>query len=334
MNVATSMLKHWLRRLLYLTGMLGLVHRVRNRRTLTVLMYHRVLPASSTAFELAEREFTFSVDGFARSLDFLQRHYNIISLADLRAAIGQGRPLPDRAALITFDDGWRDTLVYALPVLRRRNIPGLLFLATEAIELASTRWWQDILVEILASPQKTAALLAKLDLEGSTLAGPSAARRITAVLGELPEQKRQVLLGQLGSAEIQERQMLSQDDLASLKSLICVGGHGHTHVPLSESRSLVGELESCRNCLIENHLVADVMSFPHGAYDDEVVRQARASGFDFLFSSDPVLMDSREIQPEKQLLGRIHIPENQWTCDEAGISFPKLASFLFFRRHA
>jgi hypothetical protein len=30
-------------------------------------------------------------------------------------------------------------------------------------------------------------------------------------------------------------------------------------------------------------------------------------------------------------LGRIHIPENEWTCDGQGIAAEKLATFLFFR---
>lgn len=334
MNVQSSMVKSWLRSVLYRSGVLGLVHRLRNRRTLTVLMFHRVLPASSTEFERAEREFTFSVPGFARCLDFFQRHYNLISIDELRAALEQGGALPDRAAMITFDDGWRDTLVYAVPELRRRQMRGLMFLSTETVELATTRWWQDMLVEVLASPQQAEVFLARLGLDRSDLAGPNQARRVTAVLGELPEQQRHELLDQLVSPTARERQMISQEDLTTLKNLMDVGGHGHTHVPLSESRFQETELANCRKCLIENDVAADVMSFPHGAYDDEVVHQARACGFKFLFSSDPVLINTAEILPEKQLFGRIHVPENQWTCDETGISFPKLASFLFFRRHA
>jgi len=116
-------LKDVARHVLYGSGLLGLAHRVRNRRTLTVLMFHRVLPTNSEAYRHAEREFTFSENGFGRCLDFLRQHYNVVTLADLAAAKNGLKALPDRAALITFDDGWRDTLQYAQPALLQRRLP-------------------------------------------------------------------------------------------------------------------------------------------------------------------------------------------------------------------
>ncbi len=61
---ATAILKDLSRTALYRCGALGAWHRWRNRRALTVLMFHRVLPADHPTFTLAEREFTFTLDGF------------------------------------------------------------------------------------------------------------------------------------------------------------------------------------------------------------------------------------------------------------------------------
>jgi hypothetical protein len=73
------------------------------------------------------------------------------------------------------------------------------------------------------------------------------------------------------------------------------------------------------------------MSFPHGACSSDVVRLAREAGYRYLFLSDPHLVDSENLEADKRPFGRIHVPENQWTCDDQGLSFEKLASFLFFR---
>ena len=64
-----AVLKDALRGALYRCGALGGWHRWRNRHALTVLMFHRVLPVDDPAFVQAEREFTFTLEGFRRTLD-------------------------------------------------------------------------------------------------------------------------------------------------------------------------------------------------------------------------------------------------------------------------
>lgn len=125
MTAVVARMKRVVQWSLYHSGVWGLYHRLRNRRALTVLMFHRVLPASDPAFVLAEREFTFSLDGFGRALDFVQRHYHVLTLRQLVAAREQGASLPPNPLLITFDDGWRDTVVHALPELQRRGLSAL-----------------------------------------------------------------------------------------------------------------------------------------------------------------------------------------------------------------
>jgi peptidoglycan/xylan/chitin deacetylase (PgdA/CDA1 family) len=90
-------------------------------RDLRVLMYHKVndvpgnpvtVPTSLFDEQMAQlRELGYPVVG----LDAVLAHY-------LR-----GEPLPAGATLITFDDGYRDTLEDALPVLRRYGYPAVLF---------------------------------------------------------------------------------------------------------------------------------------------------------------------------------------------------------------
>ena len=144
--------KNGLRAALYHSGVLGAWHRWRNRHALTVLMFHRVLPADDPAFPLAEREFTFTLDGFRHTLDFVQRHYSVLSLDALQSACRARARLPRNPLLITFDDGWRDTLDHAWPELVRRRLPAVLFVASELPLLQSARWWQDALVAALAQP--------------------------------------------------------------------------------------------------------------------------------------------------------------------------------------
>jgi peptidoglycan/xylan/chitin deacetylase (PgdA/CDA1 family) len=310
---------------------LELFHRVRNRRALTILMFHRVLPTRSTEYERAEREFTMSEQGFLRCLEFLKRHYNVVSLDEIKNAVNKGRALPNRALMITFDDGWRDTRRYAMPALARLDFPAVVFIVTEAMKSAHRRWWQDMLVELAASPGRLPALMERLDMDPGAVSEGGFFRRLTAKLSELSDDCRQMLLDPLVSWRANSRQMLTADELPLLKPVFSIGGHGHSHAPLSECRSVSGELEHSRASLKKHGGDDQAMSFPHGAYSEDVVRLAREAGYRYLFSSEAHLIDSERLGMDGRPFGRIHLPENQWTCDDRGISFAKLASFLFFR---
>jgi len=53
--------------------------------------------------------------------------YQVVDLDAVLAHYGEGAALPERAVLITFDDGYRDNLVNAAPVLERHGYPAVQF---------------------------------------------------------------------------------------------------------------------------------------------------------------------------------------------------------------
>lgn len=324
-----SKFKSIARKIAYRSGVLSAAHRLRNKNTLTVFMFHRVLPADSNEFACAEQEYTFTLAGFGQCLDFIRKHYNVIDLDHLKAHAETMASLPDRAGLITFDDGWRDTVLYALPELEKRGLPAVLFLATSVLDAKNVRWWQDALVKIVLSPSGLVQLEASLNLTASESESRKARiYRVTARVGEMTADMRRVFLQPWNVHAPAGRQMLARNELRNL-NVITVAGHGHSHIPLTSLKDPLADLQHCRDLLNELGAQADVMSFPHGAVSEEVRVLAHRAGFRLCFNSDPVLMDTRV----KWLsdIGRIHIPENEWTAGPAGIDPAKLATYLFFR---
>ena len=68
---------------------------------------------------------------FAKHLDFLQKHYRVIPLRDYIKAQREGHPLLDYSAVLTFDDGFRNFLTVAAPLLAARKLPATVFLITD-----------------------------------------------------------------------------------------------------------------------------------------------------------------------------------------------------------
>ena len=114
------------------------------RSRLTVLAYHRITDVSAPDMEFDRGVVSASPEMFERQMRFIAREFQVISLHDLHAHARSGRPLPDRPALITFDDGYRDNHEEAFPVLRALGLPAVIFLITGAIGTDRVMWWDEL----------------------------------------------------------------------------------------------------------------------------------------------------------------------------------------------
>lgn len=330
-----SAIKDTVRTVLYRSGVLGVWHRHRNKNALTVLMFHRVLPAGSHALAQSEREFAFSVEGFRRTLDFVARHYKVVSLAQVKAAIdGQGE-LPACPLLITFDDGWHDTVEFAMPELKRRGLPALLFLATEVMDLEQPRWWQDAVVAVLANPQTAPSLLEALGMppDAATQAGYS--QRVAAKLAGMPEAQRRQVIQQADPQVLQRidaRQMVDADDLRQwIDNGFELGGHGHSHSPIAYAIDPWAEVCDCRSRLRALGRGAPTLSYPHGVKNDASRELLKEAGFEVVFDSTPCLANVAHLPRLRFDVPRIHLPENAWTTRNGRIDPTRLALYLFPR---
>ena len=90
-------------------------------RSLRVLMYHKVN-------DLPNNRMSMPVDRFDEQMTQLREFgYRVVDLDAVLAHYGRGEPLPEGAVLITFDDGYRDNLLNAAPVLAKHGYPAVQF---------------------------------------------------------------------------------------------------------------------------------------------------------------------------------------------------------------
>jgi peptidoglycan/xylan/chitin deacetylase (PgdA/CDA1 family) len=90
-------------------------------RSLRVLMYHKVN-------DLPGNRMSMPVSHFDEQMAQLRElGYVVVDLDAVIAHYLAGSPLPAGAVLITFDDGYRDNLLNAAPILRRHGYPAVQF---------------------------------------------------------------------------------------------------------------------------------------------------------------------------------------------------------------
>jgi peptidoglycan/xylan/chitin deacetylase (PgdA/CDA1 family) len=121
------------------TGVVYALEKLPRRSQLIVLNYHRIGDASSSAFDPSV--FSVDQDGFDKQIGFIKKAYNLVTPDDSLDII-TGRTKPDGTCVaVTFDDGYRDCLELALPVLQKHNAKATFFVVSQYAEHQPVPWW-------------------------------------------------------------------------------------------------------------------------------------------------------------------------------------------------
>jgi peptidoglycan/xylan/chitin deacetylase (PgdA/CDA1 family) len=124
------------------TGLDGLLAPL-TRGVGVILTFHHVRPFAERGFSpnrILEVTPQF-LNGALSSLKNLG--YELVTLTEAVARLRTGRGRTPFAAL-TFDDGYRDNLVHALPVLERHGAPMTLFVTPGFAERTARLWWVEL----------------------------------------------------------------------------------------------------------------------------------------------------------------------------------------------
>ncbi|MCB1954788.1 MAG: polysaccharide deacetylase family protein [Rhodocyclaceae bacterium] len=103
-------------------------------QTVPVLCYHRFGPGKSKMIVSEER--------FAEQMAWLAANdYRVIPLSDLEAFLAGKQALPERAVVITIDDGYKTVYQYAYPTLKKYGFPATVFLYTDFVGAGDALSW-------------------------------------------------------------------------------------------------------------------------------------------------------------------------------------------------
>jgi len=110
----------------------------RRTRGAVILLYHRVARLGSDPHAIAVKP-----SRFREHLELLNADYHPMELAELLRVLAAGR-VPDRAAAVTFDDGYADNLENAKPLLARAGVPATVFVSTGNLDADREFWWDEL----------------------------------------------------------------------------------------------------------------------------------------------------------------------------------------------
>jgi peptidoglycan/xylan/chitin deacetylase (PgdA/CDA1 family) len=260
----------------------------------------------------------------AAQIAALAQSHQLVSRDELVAAVDGEGVLPDRASVLTFDDGLRCQFELALPVLQRLSAPAIFFVPGRPI--AERRVLEvhklHALRELLTDEELRARLPAELPEVSAEEAQihyrydtPEAAQLKFLLNHRLPAGLRRELVDELFAAEFPDETAIAKElymDAAQVAALEhehrAVGAHSYSHQPLATLSN--GELEddiSRITQLLEKLTGARprAFSYPYGTpatVDARTAEAVGAAGYRFAFT---MRREVNETLDAPLLLGRL-----------------------------
>lgn len=99
----------------------------------TVVMYHYVRDLKNSRYPNIKG---LDIEKFKKQIKFFKENYNFVRIEDLIEYYknSKEKELPEKAILLTFDDGYKDHYTYVLPVLLENNIQGSFYIPTKCFQ--------------------------------------------------------------------------------------------------------------------------------------------------------------------------------------------------------
>ncbi len=261
-----------------------------------ILCYHRVAEGSGDPFHLC-----VTPRNFAAQLDEIARHGEPSTLAELHTPSRRPR------VVVTFDDGYADNLINALPIAEAKGIPITVFVTSGVLGDARSGFWWDRLGTLLRSRPSGIREICLPTSEGTVQVGlgsSSASDDLQAVrrhLLPLPVTDIHRVLDAVSeqwgtpAPPPPDARPLTPSELVELASseVVTIGAHTVDHVrlrglPAPEQQQTISsskhELERLSGQPISH------FAYPFGgpdSFDDQSVDAVRSAGFETACTTIP-----------------------------------------------
>jgi len=274
------------------------------RRVPVVIGYHRVVEDFASSAKMSIPSMLVSMRMLELHLDWIGRHFQLVSLDELGARLDSGDSFEKPIAAITFDDGYRDFYTHALPLLQKKGIPAAVFVVTDLVGTTTVQAHDKLYLMLTrrfgdpnVKPREVSELLQRL---GISLPN-------SAAIATTPFLATRMLLEALPQADVQRVLTLLESEVSISDGIfkpfysltwemltrihragMTVGSHTRTHVLMTNEskQKVMDEVVGSREEL-EKRLSGSVQHFvyPDGAFNPSSVNAVADAGYRFGYTS-------------------------------------------------
>ncbi len=275
---------------------------------LVVFTFHRVTDLEKSRRYYMYYERGLDRDVFERQIDAITRFFHVADLDEFIDILKCRRQPRGHTALVTFDDADADFMEYALPYLKRCNLPTVMFTPTDFIE-SDSRFWHLRVSNVIRklTPESWAVLQAQADCLPESVRPlilaefPSdedgKGRLARAINHHFNKENMKDVLGAIANWEtilggdfVLDIRCMNWNELRNLScDSVYVESHSASHGKLGQLDSCTLEqemLESKNKIEKELNKTVKAISYPGGSYSREVLEAASRAGYEIGFTTE------------------------------------------------
>lgn len=282
-------------------------------------LFHRVSPENDIMWP------PIHPSHFERIIRFLLENYHVVLLETLLEM-----PLLENikkpVATVSFDDGYKDNLEFAAPILRKYNCPASFYVVTECINEGIPTWTYLVDYFFRTYPQQALILdhdfvpmnfrISKWDSAGQ---GKELAFRIKTWLKSISNDQRIVIIGEIktkmNGIEFPQNLMMNWENVRQLNNAgFYIGSHSHSHpvlASITKEEQIKEELQQSFDIINKQLGYSPLtISYPIGSWDKRVVRLAKEAGYQLGLIVGQKHFDT--VQDNKLLIPRVELYSESW----------------------
>lgn len=210
-----------------------------------ILMFHRVVPNIAERRIWSNSFLEVTTDYLEKVILYYQKHnYEFVSLDEALLYLKGEKKTSQKFVHFTFDDGYKDNLEFALPILKKHNVPATIYITADFPNKKAILWWYGVEEYVLENDSITFNFEGKhFELESKTLQEKNTAFGVihhciqNTDIKSLSERIDE-MLEQFGLDKMKyvNNLALSWNDLRTLSEepIITLGAHTRTHPNLGQ----------------------------------------------------------------------------------------------------
>lgn len=262
-----------------------------------VLLYHR-----ATQLESDPQLLSVSPQHFDEQLNYLKNNYRVLPIEEFSEILLSKKRFPAKSVVLTFDDGYADNYLEALPILEKHQLQALFYISTGTLNTSNEYWWDAVERIVLYGKQPSEKMMLEAGGVSFDLNGDRHLlyESLLPVLRRLPSETREQKIKHL--AEVfhnndgrPSHRAMRWDELKAMhqSASAVIGAHTHLHPSLGKLNVEEQEQEILRSkSILEQQLNCSIehFSYPFGTkldFTEDTIRICRKAGFKMVAANFP-----------------------------------------------
>lgn len=279
-----------------------------------ILTYHRIVE-NKNQINSEINSISVTTETFEGQIKLLKKKFNIVSIDEILKIDNKFK----NNLAITFDDGYKDNLTNAVPILEKYDVPATIYVTTRFLENKWDMWWYEIEKIIWQKDKLDFNFLNKeycFDLKEENNK-KKCYKKLSLLFKNLSYLEQNKLLEQITKTKERvqfKNKILDKSDLIELsqKKNITIGSHTHTHANLA----ILNDDECKKELLLSKQILENILNkeiahfaFPYGSKKDAGFRESKLVK-DAGYQSAVTTQLGGKISNNVYLIPRVHIGEN------------------------